>query len=78
MRFSKPPSEWLRRTYISVIGGKRLNPFAVISLWGKFGGLCARGGTFPYIPPLPSFQNKSFVFRNLLQRKDFQEMFRLA
>jgi hypothetical protein len=28
--------------------------FARSSLWGKFGGFCACGATFPYIVPLPN------------------------
>jgi len=30
--------------------------FAAISLWGKFGGLDACGGTFSHFQPLPKFQ----------------------
>jgi hypothetical protein len=33
--------------------GTDRSSFAVGSLLGKFGGLCARASTFPYIGPLP-------------------------
>ena len=34
--------------------GTYRSTFAVISLWGKFGGLRACGDTFPHIVPLPN------------------------
>jgi len=34
--------------------GTDWSAFAVISLWGKFGGLHACGATFPYMVPLPN------------------------
>ncbi len=46
------PSAPNRRFYEEV--GADRNTFAVISLWGKFGGLHACGGTFPHIVPLPN------------------------
>src|SRR5260370_26905886 len=57
--------------------GTYRSTFAVISLWGKFGGLHACGDTFPHIVPLPNIL-LTRLFSNLrLKRKDFQEILRL-
>jgi len=40
----------------AIIVGTDRRTFAVISLWGKFGGLHACGATFSYIEPLPKFE----------------------
>jgi hypothetical protein len=43
--------------------GTDLSTFAVVSLWGKFGGLHACAATFPYIVPLPNiFLTRLFSF----------------
>ena len=52
--------------------------FAVISLWGKFGGLCACAATFPYIVPLLNIFPTRLFSRTRLKRKDFQEIVRLT
>jgi len=54
------------------------NTFAVISLWGKFGGLQACGGTFLYIVPLPNILLTRLFSKTRLKRKDFQEIVRLT
>src|SRR5260370_6236429 len=51
--------------------------FAVISLWGKFGGLHACGDTFPHIVPLPNILLTRLFSKLRLKRKDFQEILRL-
>jgi integrase len=51
--------------------------FAVISLWGKFGGLNTCGATFPYIVPLPNIFLTRLFSKRRLKRKDFQEILRL-
>jgi hypothetical protein len=51
--------------------------FAVISLWGKFGGLQAWGATFPYNVPLPNIFLTRLFSKLRLKRKDFQEILRL-
>jgi len=38
----------------AIIVGTDRRTFAVISLWGKFGGFHACAATFPYIVPLPN------------------------
>jgi len=53
-------------------------PFAVISLWGKFGGLYACGATFPYTVPLPNIFVTHLFSRQTLKRKDFPEIVRLT
>ena len=53
------------------------NTFAVISLWGKFGGLHACGGTFVYIVPLPNIFLTLLFSKPGLKRKDFGEILRL-
>jgi hypothetical protein len=57
--------------------GPDRSTFAVISLWGKFGGLHTCAGTLSYIVALPNiFLTR--LFSNLrLKRKDFQEILRL-
>jgi len=52
--------------------------FAVISLWGKFGGLHACGDTFPHMVPLPISFLTLLCSIQRLKRKDFQEIARLA
>jgi hypothetical protein len=52
--------------------------FAVLSLWGKFGGLYACGGTFLYIVPLPNIFLTHLFSKQTLKRKDFQEIVRLS
>jgi hypothetical protein len=54
------------------------NTFAVISLWGKFGGLCACAATFPHIVPLPNIFLTGLFSKTRLKRKDFQEIVRLT
>ena len=54
------------------------NTFAVISLWGKFGGLCACAATFPHIVPLPNIFLTRLFSKTRLKRKDFQEIVRLT
>ena len=54
------------------------NAFAVISLWGKFGGLHACGATFSYIVPLPNIFLTRLFSKTRLKRKDFQEIVRLT
>jgi hypothetical protein len=58
--------------------GTDRSTFAVISLWGKFGGLHACGGTFPYIVPLPNIFLTLLFSKQRLKRKDFQAIARLA
>jgi len=53
------------------------NTFAVISLWGKFGGLPACGGTFLYIVPLPNILPTRLFSKTRLKRKDSREILRL-
>jgi hypothetical protein len=48
--------------------------FAVISLWGKFGGLYACRATFPYIVPLQNIFLTRLFSKRRLKRKDFQEI----
>ena len=52
--------------------------FAVISLWGKFGGLQACAATFRYIVPLPNIFLTRLFSKLRLKRKDFQEILRLT
>ena len=52
--------------------------FASSSLWGKFGGLYACGGTVPYIVPLPNIFLTHLFSKLRLKRKDFQEIVRLT
>ena len=54
------------------------NTFAVISLWGKFGGLCACAATFPHIVPLPNIFLTRLFSKTRLKRKGFQEIVRLT
>ena len=49
--------------------GTEGSTFVVISLWGKFGGPCAWGGTFWHILTLPSFGSKSFAFKNVVAKE---------
>src|SRR6266699_5737067 len=51
--------------------------FAVISLWGKFGGLYACAATFLYIVPLLNIFLTRLFSKTRLKRKDFQEIVRL-
>ena len=51
--------------------------FAVISLWGKFGGLHACAATFVYIVPLPNIFLTRLFSKLRLKRKDFEEILRL-
>ena len=51
--------------------------FAVISLWGKFGGLHACAATFVYIVPLPNIFLTRLFSKLRLKRKGFQEILRL-
>src|SRR5260370_30176482 len=57
--------------------GTYRSTFAVISLWGKFGGLHACGDTFPHIVPLPNILLTRLFSKLRLKRKDFQEILRL-
>ena len=57
--------------------GTYRSTFAVISLWGKFGGLHACGDTFPHIVPLPNIFLTRLFSKLRLKRKDFQEILRL-
>ena len=54
------------------------NTFAVISLWGKFGGLYACAATFLYIVPLLNIFLTRLFSKTRLKRKDFQEIVRLT
>ncbi len=58
--------------------GTDWSAFAVISLWGKFGGLHACGATFPYVVPLPNISLTRLFSKLRLKRKDFQELERLT
>jgi hypothetical protein len=51
--------------------------FAVISLWGKFGGLHTCAATFRYIVPLQNIFLTRLFSKLRLKRKDFQEILRL-
>lgn len=51
--------------------------FAVISLWGKFGGLHTCAATFSYILLLPNIFLTRLFSKLRLKRKDFQEILRL-
>src|SRR5690242_2394584 len=53
------------------------NTFAVISLWGKFGGVYACAATFLYIVPLPNIFLTRLFSKLRLKRKDFQVILRL-
>ena len=44
--------------------GTDRSTFAVISVWGKFGGLHACAPTFSYILPLPNIFSKLVCFQN--------------
>src|SRR5258708_360933 len=57
--------------------GTARSTFAVISLWGKFGGLYACGSTFPHIVPLPNIFLTHLFSKLTLKRKGFQEIVRL-
>jgi hypothetical protein len=57
--------------------GTDRSTFAVISLWGKFGGLHACAATFSYIVPLPNIFLTRLFSKLRLKRKDFQEILRL-
>jgi hypothetical protein len=57
--------------------GPYRSTFAVISLWGKFGGLHACGDTFPHMVPLPIIFLTLLCSMQRLKRKDFQEIARL-
>jgi hypothetical protein len=52
--------------------------FAVISLWGKFGGLHTCGATFRYIVALQNIFLTRLFSKLRLERKDFQEILRLS
>jgi hypothetical protein len=58
--------------------GTYRSTFAVISLWGKFGGLHACGDTFPHMVPQPNIFLTLLCSIQRLKRKDFQEIARLA
>src|SRR5580692_8691447 len=58
--------------------GTDRSTFADISLWGKFGGLHAWGGTFPHMVPLPNIFLTLLFSKPRLKRKDFREIARLA
>jgi hypothetical protein len=65
------------------IGSIRLNEtdrdiFAASSLWGKFGGLYACGATFPHTVPLANIFVTHLFSKQILKRKDFQEIVRLT
>ena len=57
--------------------GTDRSTFAVISLWGKFGGLHACAATFSYILPPPNIFLTRLFSKLRLKRKDFQEILRL-
>jgi len=56
--------------------GTDRSTFAVISLWGKFGGPHACGGTLPHMVPLPNIFLTLFFSDQRLKRKDFPEVAR--
>jgi hypothetical protein len=58
--------------------GTYRSTFAVISLWGKFGGLHACGDTFPHMVPQPNIFLTLLCSIQRLKRKDFQEIARLT
>jgi hypothetical protein len=58
--------------------GTDRSTFAVISLWGKFGGLHACGSTFSHMVPLPSIFLTHLFSKLGLKRKDFPEIVRLT
>ncbi len=70
--FNSEPKAWFYQE-----AGTDRNTFAVISLWGKFGGLCACGATFLYIVPLLNIFLTRLFSKTRLKRKDFQEIVRL-
>src|SRR5229473_1466079 len=57
--------------------GTYRSTFAVISLWGKFGGLHTCAATFSYILPPPNIFLTRLFSKLRLKRKDFQEILRL-
>src|SRR5712692_8224718 len=67
-----------RRLGVYQAAGTDQSIFAVISLWGKFGGLHACAATFVYIVPLPNIFLTRLFSKTRLKRKDFQEIVRLT
>src|SRR5258708_26507094 len=49
--------------------GTYRSTFAVISLWGKFGGLHACGDTFPHIVPLPNILLTRLFFKTEIEKE---------
>src|SRR5216683_3069685 len=66
-----------RRLGVYQAAGTDQSIFAVISLWGKFGGLHTCAATFSYIVPLPNIFLTCLFSKLRLKRKDFQEILRL-
>ena len=63
-----------RRLGVYQAAGTDQSIFAVISLWGKFGGLHTCAATFSYIVPLPNIFLTCLFSKLRLKRKDFQEI----
>jgi len=76
-RGSNARSAFNRRVGVYQEVGTDRRTFAVISLWGKFGGLHACAATFVYIVPLPNIFLTPLFSKLRLKRKDFQETLRL-
>src|SRR5216684_7954696 len=66
-----------RRLGVYQAAGTDQSSFAVISLWGKFGGLHTCAATFRYIVPLPNIFLTRLFSKLRLKRKDFHEILRL-
>ena len=77
--FSKPPPTLVALTDLCLRDRRETDrsSFAVVLLWGKFGGLHACGATFPYIVPLPNIFLTRLSSKHRLKRKDFREILRL-
>ena len=74
---TRPRSAFNRRVGVFQEVGTDLSTFAVISLWGKFGGLHTCAATFSHIMPLPNIFLTRLFSKLRLKRKDFQEILRL-
>jgi len=59
-------NEWVRSKFQTIV-------FAVISLWGKFGGPCACGATFWYYLALPNSFLKSFDFKKFVAKEGLKK-----
>ena len=68
----------LKEVFQTAVGvaevGTNRSTFVVISLWGKFGGLCACRGTFSHFHPLLDFRTSLLFSGIMLQRKGFRRV----